>query len=242
MAIRLLATDRAKVALENAKLTTALVRDFTIGLLLVLLFLAPAFINDRLTAAGFEEGSFLSLKWKKKVIQDDTALKEAREIIQRQKEQLERQHRALTALQRQVPAVAAVPGVARLQEETRQLAVQSQSGLDALQSTIRENRSIVAKAAESAADPRWVVIFGGDSTPEAARDEIAKAIRLNLPEPQIMHRGNSYRSILIQPDRESAYALLPRARQIQSDAYAVSLNSWCPRFGKADGYLECRQS
>jgi hypothetical protein len=241
MSLTFLSTQKGKIALENAKLTFGLVRDLSIGLLLLLLLAWPEAINNRLTAAGFEEGSFMSLKWKKKVVQDDAALKEAQAIILRQQEQLNGQRKALDALQKKLPEVAALPEVARLQKKSSELAAQSEAGLDALQSTISSNRGIVERASKAASDPRWVVIFGGDVTSEDARYEINRA-KGRLPEPQIMYRSKSYRSISILLDRDAAYAVLPTARQLNKNAYAVSLAGWCPRYQKRDDYLECTET
>src|SRR4051794_5816821 len=55
--------DRRIAALKDI---LALSRDFVLVALFLLLLAAPAFIGDRLSSAGFEEGSVMGFKWKKK--------------------------------------------------------------------------------------------------------------------------------------------------------------------------------
>ena len=55
-------------AIDVAKNLFALLRDIALAALAVLLLVFPTTFNDRLTQAGFEEGSFAGLKWKAKLV------------------------------------------------------------------------------------------------------------------------------------------------------------------------------
>ena len=87
----------------------------------------------------------------------------------------------------------------------------------------------------------WGVVFGGDSTLDAARSEVDVAARKHgIPNAAIYLRSGSYRSVAVgSADRSAAQAILGRARQRRADAYIVNMNSWCPHPAARDGYTEC---
>jgi hypothetical protein len=64
-----------------AKDAFALLRDFALFALAILLLVFPATFNSILTNAGFEEGSFAGLKWKRQFYDTDTALRTAQDTI-----------------------------------------------------------------------------------------------------------------------------------------------------------------
>ena len=64
-----------------AKDAFALLRDFALFAVALLLLVFPATFNSILTNAGFEEGSFAGLKWKRQFYDTDTALRTAQDTI-----------------------------------------------------------------------------------------------------------------------------------------------------------------
>jgi hypothetical protein len=59
----------------------ALLRDSSLFAVALLLLVFPATFNSILTSAGFEEGSFAGLKWKRQFFDTDTALRTAQATI-----------------------------------------------------------------------------------------------------------------------------------------------------------------
>jgi len=225
--------------LDTSQRAVTFFRDAMIVLLFLLLLVFPAFINDRLVDAGFEEGSFAGLRWKNRVERSSGELTEAKAQIGALRGRLKVTQDSLDALQSRVPQVA-VPNLALIRRENARVAQTSAASIRSIQQTISNNEQSVRPSASSVSgDGRWVVIFGGDSTLDAAAPEIARARRLGIPEPRIVQRQNSFRSVAILPNREAALAVLPTARRSRADAYVVSLASWCPRLRDAGAYGVC---
>jgi hypothetical protein len=93
---------------------------------------------------------------------------------------------------------------------------------------------------------KWAVVFGGDTTRQAAEDEINKAIKLQVPGLAIYHRENSYRSAAVFDSKEKATSMLAILKKLRPSAYVppVSVDSWCKNAQEKDnskGYVfyEC---
>lgn len=84
---------------------------------------------------------------------------------------------------------------------------------------------------------RWGIVFGGDKSPKAAQDEVAKAVKLGSV--GIYLRQNSYRTVIIFDSRADADRMLPPALSIKTDAYLVNMSSWCPETIDRGAYKEC---
>jgi hypothetical protein len=75
------------------------------------------------------------------------------------------------------------------------------------------------------------VVFGGDSSEDAARDQLKLAERLPSGSRRLFQRQGSYRSVVVFPTRDTAMAALPRIKALNrysAGAYVVTLASWCP--------------
>src|SRR5205807_9823026 len=72
-----------------------LLRDSALFLFALLLLVFPNAFNTILTKAGFDERSFAGFKWKGKLVNSDSALKEARASITELKSQLDKTSKAL---------------------------------------------------------------------------------------------------------------------------------------------------
>ncbi len=228
-------------AIAVARDGIAVLRDASIFLLAVLLLVFPLKLNALLTDAGFEEGSIVGFKWKAKLVSSDEALKDANAQLT----DMRTQHDQLLTLLNEVSAQVHDPKLEQRIAQTRQvssavlktaLAVQAST-----EATIGANASLVNKAI-GATDPKgWGVVFGGDTSLQAADYEVrTRAKQAGLPNPTVYLRQGSYRSVAISPDRDGAEAALAKARIQRQDAYLVSLTSWCPNPVARESYVECR--
>ncbi|HYJ51743.1 MAG TPA: hypothetical protein VEW04_01085 [Allosphingosinicella sp.] len=225
--------------LEKSQQAVTFSRDLMIVLVFLLLLVFPAFVNDRLVDAGFDEGSFAGLRWKSRVERSNGELTEAKAQISALRNRLKVTQDSLLALQSRSPQIA-IPGLAQLRSENARIEQTSGASLRSIQQTISNNERVVSQGTvRGDDDARWVVIFGGDASPEAAADEIQRARELGIPEPRILRRQSSFRSVAIVPSREAAMSVLPNARRVRQDAYAVRLASWCPRLREGDQYGAC---
>ncbi len=85
-----------------------------------------------------------------------------------------------------------------------------------------------------------MIIAGGDKTIEEAQYELAKAKKISSVA-QIYKKRNSYRTVIPNLfDKDEATKLLIEVREkINSGAYIVRKNKWCPNIEENDQYLIC---
>lgn len=238
--------DPAKTNLQAqvtvAKDITATARDACLLLLGLLLLVFPATFNRILVSAGFEEGSIAGLKWKSKLQNSDEALKVATGKIAELQRQLTANQDLLKQAQSKIenPALAAqvsqvVDGNAAIDRSAS--AVQRQS-----EAVINANADYVAKATSSLnlSDKGFAVVFGTDTSLESAQYEIKDAARhYDIPNARIFFRNDGYVSAVIAPTMEQANATLALARRKRSDAYIVSMKTWCPVQKVATDMIRC---
>jgi cell division protein FtsL len=89
------------------------------------------------------------------------------------------------------------------------------------------------------ADQKWVVIFASDKNLAAAKQEVAVATKLGVPNAAVVLRGGNYRSVSVVGTRDEAQKILAQAKRHRADAYVVRLSSWCPSRLQKEGYEEC---
>ncbi|MFN2202257.1 MAG: hypothetical protein ACK2UO_13685 [Caldilineaceae bacterium] len=132
--------------IATAKDLFALLRDSTLFIAALLLLVFPATFNAILTNAGFEEGSFAGLKWKRQFYDTDTALRTAQDTItslQAQNADL------LKALKEQPTAVASVQqreDLAKLEQANEAAAEAAKQVQDSVGATLASNAPLVEKA------------------------------------------------------------------------------------------------
>lgn len=219
----------------------SLLRDLALFLLAALLLLFPAKFNTLLTNAGFEEGSLVGFKWKAKLIDSDTALKEARATITDLKTQLDKTSQALNEAQTKLNDPTLKDQLAKLQEENRQINAASSKVEASVTSTIATNAPLVDKAQTATnSSNMWGVVYSGDASLDDAKYEVdVVAPKLGIPNASIYFRQGSYRSVSVLDDRAQAEQVLPKAKQRRSDAYIVNMSTWCPVTNEKDDYKEC---
>ena len=219
----------------------ALLRDFALFVLALLLLVFPTTFNGVLTKAGFEEGSLVGFKWKSKLVESDAALKEARATITDLKAQLDKTSQALTDAQAKLNDPSLKDTLAKLEEENKQLNAASSKVEASVANTIASNASFVEKAQTAVStNTAWGVVFSGDATLDAAKYEVeVVAPKLGIPNASIYFRQGSYRSVSVVEHRTQAEQVLPKAKQRRADAYIVNMSNWCPSINEKNGYREC---
>jgi hypothetical protein len=247
-------SDDDKVDAKNAKKNSpvnlialgkdlvALLRDFALFVLALLLLVFPTTFNSVLTNAGFEEGSLVGFKWKSKLVESDAALKEARATITDLKAQLDKTSQALADTQAKLNDPSIKEKLAQLEEENKQLDATSSKVEASVANTIRSNAPLVEKAQTAVAtNTTWGVIFSGDATLDKAKYEVETvAPKLGIPNASIyLDRNGSYRSVSVVDSRSQAEQILPKAKQRRDDAYIVNMSHWCPTATEKNGYREC---
>lgn len=224
-----------------AKDLVSLLRDLALFLLAALLLLFPSKLNTLLTSAGFEEGSLVGFKWKAKLVDSDSALKEARATITDLKTQLDKTSQALGEAETRLNDPAFKDQLAKLQEENRQVNASSSKVQASVASTIATNAQLVEKAQTATGSSHtWGVVYSGDASLADAQYEVnVIAPKLGIPNVSIYFREGSYRSVSVLDDRTQAEQVLPKAKQRRADAYLVNMSTWCPAANEKEGFKEC---
>ena len=124
----------------------ALLRDLSLFALGVLLVVFPTTLNSVLTDAGFEEGSVVGFKWKKKLVDSDTALKKAQETIADLQAQNSVLTKALAESGSQGNDPAQKAKVAKLQAQNQQITETIKQVQSSVAATIAANAPLVEKA------------------------------------------------------------------------------------------------
>lgn len=86
----------------------------------------------------------------------------------------------------------------------------------------------------------WGVVFGGDSTLDAAKFEVTKtAEKMGIGPGVIFRRSGSFRSVKVFVSRAEAEDAAGKARAVRPSAYVVNMSTWCPTSTEKGGYFEC---
>lgn len=103
-------------------------------------------------------------------------------------------------------------------------------------------QSSTFEQATSASDPSgtWGVVFGGDTTLEAAKFEVTKtAQRMGIGDAAVFRRSGSFRSVKVVVSRAEAEDIVGKAQVVRPSSYVVNMSTWCPTSEAKDGYFEC---
>jgi hypothetical protein len=236
------AGEKSRLAdgISTAKDLFALLRDVAVGTIALLLLLFPSTFNDRLTQAGFEEGSFAGMKWKAKLVESDTGLKEARIQINNLQEQLALNAAKLKEAETRGSDPLFKTEVAKLNADTKSVSV-SAAKVAANVSTIITSNAPLVERAQSSHEGLWGVIYSGDARPELAKYETEIIARkFGIPNASIfLDKNGSYRSVAVVESSEEAKDVLVLAKKRRPDAYIVRMASWCPNRIQKDGFQLC---
>lgn len=219
----------------------ALLRDSALFVLALLLLVFPKVFNTMLVNAGFEEGSVVGFKWKSKLVQSDTALKDAQTTITDLKAQLDKMSQALVDAQAKLGDPSLKDQISKLEEENKQVKTASSQVEASVAASIASNAPLVEKAQSAASsNTTWGIVFGGDTRLDAAKYEVETAAsKLGIPNASVYFRQGSYRSVSVVEDGSQLKKTLYKAQARRPDAYIVNMSTWCPRTNEKPGYLEC---
>ncbi len=129
-----------------AKDAFALLRDFALFAVAILLLVFPATFNSILTNAGFEEGSFAGLKWKRQFYDTDTALRTAQDTISSLQVQNSDLLKALTTTKSTAPGVKQREELAKLELVSRATTEAAKLVQASVGATLATNDPLVDKA------------------------------------------------------------------------------------------------
>jgi len=94
-----------------------------------------------------------------------------------------------------------------------------------------------------AVNDTWGVVFGGDTTLDAANFEVTKtAARMGINKGEVFRRAGSYRSVKVFTSRSEAEDALGKAQIVRPSSYIVNMSTWCPTSEQKVGYFECKSS
>lgn len=219
----------------------SLLRDLSLFILAFLLLLLPTQFNIILVKAGFEEGSFLGLKWKKQLNLTNTDLQEANVLINDLKKKNNQLDQALAEAQKKINDPSFNKEVTELRKANEKLNATTQQVQESVNKTLTENTAFIDKAAQVINANQWGVVYGGDTSLEDAQYEINTiAKKYQIPNTQIFYRENSYRSVSLANTREEAKQVLSNAKNRRQDSYIVNMSQWCPNPVSKDGYIQCQ--
>lgn len=129
-----------------AKDAFALLRDFALFAVAILLLIFPATFNSILTNAGFEEGSFAGLKWKRQFYDTDTALRTAQDTITSLQAQNSDLLKALTESKSGAPDLTQREELAKLASASRATTEAAKQVQASVGATLATNEPLVEKA------------------------------------------------------------------------------------------------
>ena len=137
-----------------AKDVFSLIRDVLIGAAVFLLLVFPSTFNTVLSNAGFEEGSFAGLKWKRSFFDTDRALQTAQNTIT----QLQQDRDRLSEALKQQAVTASDPKkreeIANIQTKSEQIGQAAQQVQTSVNATLAANVPLIEKARVAiASDP-----------------------------------------------------------------------------------------
>jgi hypothetical protein len=222
----------------------AMLRDGLLLLMAVLLISLPETFNSILVRAGFEEGSFAGIKWKKKLTESDDALLKAQATIADLTAQNQKLSEALSGTKGQVASADTKAYIGRLEQLNARVASMSEHTQQAVRKSLAANTPFVEKIHGALGTAvTWGVVYGGDATLEAAQYEVETiAPKLGLTNARVYHRQGSYRSVATTTDRSKADEMLKATRERRADAYLVKMGDFCPDPAEQKGYFECTSS
>jgi hypothetical protein len=232
------AAQRERLALLRDYST--LTRDLLIAGLILFCVVRPDILRSWLGALGVSKATLFGLELnpgnEKALASTIDTLKQQRDAaIFERNSMAKKAEEALREVERLKGADPAVTdAIASIQASTR-AASAAPSPKAAL------NQSLLVESARRAIDGggRWAVVYGGDTSLEAARVDMGWGQRNGLEGRTVVNRQGIFRSIVLADSPEAAEALLETARRRRPDAYVVNMQTWCPRTEQRAGFMQC---
>jgi hypothetical protein len=137
---------RLSAGVVVAKDIFTLLRDLSLFAAAVLLLVFPATFNTILTSAGFEEGSFAGLKWKRQFFDTDVALRTAQDALTSLQAQNDALLKALADSAARAGDEPSQAEIARLQSESEQTAAATEEVQATVRATLATNDPLIEQA------------------------------------------------------------------------------------------------
>lgn len=207
---------------------------FAFFIAFVIVFL-PKNFNDWRKNAGITVlgggGVQISFDQAEKVLDSTNTLQESKSTITNLKKQLDTTNQKIEELAKKSQINADEKQLITEQIKTNKQAIsaavsQNQSikqTLNNAASIINESQSVIAEKSKS-----WGIILGADNNQEAALDEVKKAKNKGL-DVSLYKKDNFYRTVAEFDSKESANQKLSLAKSLNSGAYLVNTDLWCPQ-------------
>lgn len=133
-------------AVSMSKDMVALLRDAALLVGAILLLVFPSTFNEILTNAGFEEGSFAGLKWKRQLYDTDTDLRAAEVIINDLNTQNSQLRITLNEAKKKVTDINKRQEIEQLIEASKKTSEEVKNIEASLQQTLATNQPLIEKA------------------------------------------------------------------------------------------------
>jgi hypothetical protein len=246
------AVPSSRTRLSAAKETLAVVREIVLVAIVLLLLLWPSFINDRLIEAGFVRGDFWGFEWEATVAESTRQTNDALQQVTEVQENLSTLQADIEALEAKVQS----PDVIR---EVRRIGAQLDDSVAATRSAdqeltrSRDSQEALLRAARVRPTARpivreeqtAVIVISADTTRAQAEHERKRAAEAGYERTFVYVRGKWFRTAIDFPTRAAATRGLPEVRRtLNSGAYVVELDDWCPGrdLDRATGLYRCTET
>lgn len=225
----------------TGKELVAMLRDAMLLLMAVILIAWPKTINSILVDAGFKKGNIAGLEWEANLAQSDSSLVQAQSTIADLKEQNEKFKKTLLEVSSKINDSEVKDKIESLDHLNSELIKNAEIAQTSVAKNISANSLFIQQAQTSRSElVNWGVVYGGDRTLDAAKDEIrTTATKLGFITAAIYHRQGSYRSVVTSVDRIEAEKVLNKAKVYRKDSYIVNMSNWCPNYTQKEDYFEC---
>lgn len=225
----------------------ALLRDLVLVLLFLMLLIGPGFIGERLSRAGFEQGSLMGFTWKNRAKSFGAETIELKRALEVANQKLLAQAAFLKGMEAELASLRATstdPQQSRridaLVSQNRKAVQQSIQTSIGLAEQLSASQPVAAQAREAlGTSQKWAVVLGADRTIEQAQHESRSAILRGIPSVGLYQRRGAIRTVALAETKQAAEALLPKARLRNKDAYVVDFDKWCPKRETQDKLTVC---
>ncbi len=127
-----------------------------------------------------------------------------------------------------------------VKSETTESEVQEIAKLQEINKVYEQSFVDTSNSESKSTSEEWLIVAGGDTTIEAAQDELSKAKKIN-PAAKIYKKGNMFRTVIPNFfNKNDANNILPDVKKgVNSESYIVSLSSWCKSVQDNGDYITC---
>ncbi len=236
---------KLETGIRLGKEISALLKELILLVLFLLLLVWPESFNSLLTRAGFEEGSVVGFKWKKQLDATNNDLSGAKQVIEDLTSRLNAANEAMKKAYTETSDAALKKELEALLDKNKEASQAASATGASIANTLQSNALLVTLAQQSlySGSTSWGIVFGGDSTLDAAQYEISRAKKAGFANTTLFLRQGYYRSVVLFESREAAVARLGDIQKLRAGAYIVNMEKWCPvKPNMNEAYQTCNGS